>query len=96
MVERFFGTLKYEYLYRADIADGDSFAMETQRFRQIYNTIRPIRPSTITPPGRPILTGLGWSKLNCAGHRVKYVLAVKLVSELDQAAEPASAWSRAA
>jgi transposase InsO family protein len=41
VVERFFGTLKYEHLYRAPIDDGDALAMETQRYRHIYNTIRP-------------------------------------------------------
>jgi putative transposase len=41
VAERFFETLKYEHLYRAPIDDGDALAMETHRFRQIYNTIRP-------------------------------------------------------
>jgi transposase InsO family protein len=41
VVERLFETLKYEHLYRAPIDDGDALAMEVQRFRQIYNTIRP-------------------------------------------------------
>jgi putative transposase len=41
VIERFFGTLKYEHLYRAEIGDGDALAMETRRFRHIYNTIRP-------------------------------------------------------
>jgi putative transposase len=41
VVERFFGTLKYEHLYRGYIGDGDALAMETHRFRIIYNTIRP-------------------------------------------------------
>ncbi len=41
VIERFFGTLKYEHLYRGPIDDGDALAMEIQRFRQIYNTIRP-------------------------------------------------------
>jgi putative transposase len=36
-----FGTLKYEHLYRAPIDDGDTFAIEINRFRQIYNTICP-------------------------------------------------------
>jgi hypothetical protein len=39
--ERFFGTLKYEHLYRAPIDDGGALAMETARFRDIYNRIRP-------------------------------------------------------
>lgn len=41
VIERFFGTLKYDHLYRALIADGDALAMEINRYRQIYNTIRP-------------------------------------------------------
>jgi putative transposase len=41
VVERFFGTLKYEHLFRGYIADGDALDMETHRFRIIYNTIRP-------------------------------------------------------
>jgi transposase InsO family protein len=41
VVERFFGTLKYEHLYRAPIDDGGALGMETARFRDIYNRIRP-------------------------------------------------------
>jgi putative transposase len=41
VVERFFGTLKYEHLYRAEIADGDALAVEINWFRYVYNTIRP-------------------------------------------------------
>lgn len=41
VVERFFGTLKYEHLYRAEIADADALAVEVNWFRQVYNTIRP-------------------------------------------------------
>ena len=41
VIERFFGTLKYEHLYRAPIDDGGALAMEVVRYRQIYNTIRP-------------------------------------------------------
>jgi putative transposase len=41
VIERFFGTLKYEHLYRGDITDGDALAVEINWFRQIYNTIRP-------------------------------------------------------
>jgi len=31
----------YEHLYRAPIDDGGALAMETARFRDIYNRIRP-------------------------------------------------------
>lgn len=41
VIERFFGTLKYEHLYRAPIDDGGALAMETARFRDIYNRVRP-------------------------------------------------------
>lgn len=41
VIERFFGTLKYEHLYRAPIGGGGALAMETARFRDVYNTIRP-------------------------------------------------------
>jgi putative transposase len=41
VIERFFGTLKYEHLYRAPIDDGGALAMETARFRDICNRIRP-------------------------------------------------------
>jgi transposase InsO family protein len=41
VIERFFGTFKYEHLYRAPIDDGGALAMETARFRDIYNRIRP-------------------------------------------------------
>jgi putative transposase len=39
--ERAFGSLKYEHLYRHDIGDGDLLAIEAERYRQIFNTIRP-------------------------------------------------------
>jgi transposase InsO family protein len=41
VIERFFGTLKYEHLYRAPIDDGGALAIETSRFCDIYNRIRP-------------------------------------------------------
>jgi len=41
VIERFFGTLKYEHLYRGVITDGDTLSVEINWFRQIYNTIRP-------------------------------------------------------
>jgi putative transposase len=39
--ERAFGSLKYEHLYRHDIDDVDVLAREAERYRQIFNTIRP-------------------------------------------------------
>jgi putative transposase len=41
VIERFFGTLKYEHLFRGPINDAGALAVDVQRFRQIYNTIRP-------------------------------------------------------
>ncbi|WP_433709432.1 integrase core domain-containing protein [Nocardia sp. CA-084685] len=41
VIERFFGTVKYEHLFRGVITDGDDLDMEVHRFRIIYNTIRP-------------------------------------------------------
>ena len=41
VIERFFGTLKYEHLYRGYIGDGDALDMEVHHFRIIHNTIRP-------------------------------------------------------
>lgn len=41
VIERFFGTLKYEHLFRGPINDGDALAVEINWFRDIYNTIRP-------------------------------------------------------
>ena len=40
-IERFFGALKYERLYRHDISDGVDLAAHARDFRTIYNSIRP-------------------------------------------------------
>jgi hypothetical protein len=34
-VERSFGTLKCEHLYRAEIGDGDALAVQVKGFRQV-------------------------------------------------------------
>ena len=39
--ERAFGSLKYEHLYRHEIPDGPSLAVEVEAYRQIFNRIRP-------------------------------------------------------
>lgn len=39
--ERGFGSLKYEHLYRHEITDGVQLAVETEAWRQIFNTVRP-------------------------------------------------------
>ena len=41
VIERFFGALKYERLYRHDIGDGVALAGHVADFRTIYNSIRP-------------------------------------------------------
>jgi transposase InsO family protein len=41
VIERFFGALKYERLYRHDIGDGVQLASHARNFRTIYNSIRP-------------------------------------------------------
>jgi transposase InsO family protein len=41
MIERFFEALKYERLYRHDIADGIELAAHADDFMTIYNSIRP-------------------------------------------------------
>lgn len=41
VIERFFGALKYERLYRHDIGDGDELNSHAVDFRSIYNSIRP-------------------------------------------------------
>ena len=41
VIERFFGTLKYEHLYRLEIADVVTLVAEVEAFRLLYNTVRP-------------------------------------------------------
>jgi transposase InsO family protein len=41
VIERFFGTAKYEHLYRAEIADAGALSAELERFRTDYNNTRP-------------------------------------------------------
>ena len=44
--DAFFGTLKYEHLYRATIGDGNALAVKVNLFRHTCNTLPPTRPST--------------------------------------------------
>jgi transposase InsO family protein len=54
VIERFFGTLKYEHLYRGEIPDGDVLAVEINRFRQILTSSGHTKPSANhTTPGLP-------------------------------------------
>jgi putative transposase len=57
VVERFFGTLKYEHLYRGYIGDGDALDMEVHHFRTIYNTIRPHQALADRTPKQAYLDG---------------------------------------
>ena len=41
VIERFFAAIKYEHLYRHDIATGVELADQVDSFRAIYNTTRP-------------------------------------------------------
>ena len=56
VIERFFGTLKYEHLFRGYIGDGDALDMEAHRFRIIYNTIRPHQAIQDRTPKQAYLT----------------------------------------
>ncbi len=63
VIERFFGTLKYEHLYRAPIDDGGALAMETARFRDIYNRIRPHQAlaGSLATPADPSAGAPAWA-----------------------------------
>jgi transposase InsO family protein len=41
VIERWFQSLKYEHLYRHEIADGPALAAQIDRFLDVYNTRRP-------------------------------------------------------
>jgi transposase InsO family protein len=41
VIERYFGTLKYEHVYRGRIDDGNALAVEVNLFHRAYDTIRP-------------------------------------------------------
>jgi putative transposase len=59
VVERFFGTLKYEHLYRAIIGDGNALAVELGLFRRTYNTLRPHQALDDRTPRQAYVTGTG-------------------------------------
>jgi putative transposase len=50
MIERFFGALKYERLYRHDITDGVALTGHVDDYRHLYNTIRPHEAIAMTRP----------------------------------------------
>jgi transposase InsO family protein len=51
VIERWFGALKYERLYRHDIADGIELAAHARDYRSIYNAVRPHEAIAM---GRPL------------------------------------------
>jgi putative transposase len=54
--ERAFGSLKYEHLYRLDIADGIDLARESEHYRQIFNHTRPHEALDMARPADAYLT----------------------------------------
>ncbi len=50
VMERFFGSLKYEHLYRLEIANGIELVDECETYRQLYNHIRPHEALDLYPP----------------------------------------------
>jgi len=59
VVERFFGTLKYEHLYRSHIGDGDALAVEVALFTHTYNRIRPHQALGDRTPHQAYLDNVG-------------------------------------
>ena len=52
-IERFFGAIKHEHLYRRDIPDGLELAAQARAHRTVYNTIRPHQATAMArPPDR--------------------------------------------
>jgi len=41
VVERFTGSLKYEHLYRLEISNGHDLNLECEKFRRLFNEVRP-------------------------------------------------------
>jgi transposase InsO family protein len=50
VIERFFGSLKYEHLYRREILDGLALNDEAEAYRHTYNEIRPHEHLDLYPP----------------------------------------------
>ena len=49
VIERFFGTLKYEHLYREEIRTGADLLDELSAYLRLYNGVRPTRCSASAP-----------------------------------------------
>jgi transposase InsO family protein len=65
VVERFNESLKYEHLYREEIADAVALAEEVERYRGIYNRIRPHEALGFTTPFTNHLTDPNLFGANC-------------------------------
>ena len=50
VIERFYGSLKYEHLYRREVANGAELGDECQAYRRLYNEIRPHESLELYPP----------------------------------------------
>lgn len=50
VIERFYGSLKYEHLYRLEIANGIELNDECESYRRLYNEIRPHEHLDLYPP----------------------------------------------
>lgn len=55
VIERFYGSLKYEHLYRREIASGIELNDECHSYRLLYNQIRPHEALGLRPPIRTYL-----------------------------------------
>jgi len=50
VIERFFESVKYEHLYRHDIADGPGLADHVDGYISVYNEVRPHEALDFKPP----------------------------------------------
>ncbi len=50
VIERFFGSIKYECLYRLEIGNGIELNDEAEKYRLLYNEIRPHEALDLYPP----------------------------------------------
>lgn len=66
VIERFFGSIKYEHLYRREIANGIELHDECQAYRQTYNEIRPHETLDQWPPlGRYLTQPISFEAERC-------------------------------
>jgi hypothetical protein len=86
VIERFFGTLKYEHLFRGPINDAGALAVEVQRFRQIYNTIRPHQSHRRPHPTRRL-------PCRCVGVRCPMPRSLWLLVSSDQSVSVRKSWT---